>query len=132
YRGRLWSYLLPPGWRELKHTTIADVAARQYVAAYENALTDIKRVPQELVTEITYESLVSRPVPVIEALLEDLRLPPSAEVVSMASDLSKHEVQVNSPPRPDKWKQRADEVARIFPTISPTTRRLGYKDTLDL
>lgn len=132
YRGRLWSYLLPPGWRELKHTTIADVAARQYVAAYENALTDIKRVPQELVTEITYESLVSRPVPVIEALLEDLRLPPSTEVVSMASDLSKHEVQVNSPPRPDKWKQRADEVARIFPTISPTTRRLGYKDTLDL
>jgi len=132
YRGRLWSYLLPPGWRDLKHTTIADVAARQYVSAYETALTDIQRVPKGFVTEVAYESLVRRPVPVIEALLEELHLPSSGDVISMASDLSKHEVQANSPPRPDKWKQRADEITRIFPTISPTARRLGYEGRLDL
>jgi hypothetical protein len=132
YRGRLWSYLLPPNWRDLKGTTIADVAARQYVASYETALADMERVPNGSFVELTYESLVDQPLEETKRLLDLLALPHSDEVIAMASNLSAHQVQVNSPPRVDKWKERGDEIGRIFPIIAPTTQKLGYESTLDL
>ncbi|MGH2702419.1 MAG: sulfotransferase family protein [Actinomycetota bacterium] len=132
YRGRLWSYLLPAGWRDLMGTTIADVAAHQYVASYETALSDMEKVPGGSIVELTYESLVAQPVEEIERLLDFLALPHSDEVIAMASNLPAHQVQVNSPPRPDKWRERGDEIGRIFPIIAPTTQKLGYASTLDL
>lgn len=132
YRGHLWSYLLVPQWRDLKGTTIAEVAAHQYVASYETALSDMEMVPAGSIVEVTYESLVAQPVKEIERLLEFLALDHSDEVIAMASNLPAHQVQVNSPPRPDKWRERSDEIGRIFPIIAPTTQKLGYASRLDL
>jgi hypothetical protein len=60
------------------------------------------------------------------ALLRDLDLPPSTTVMEMALDLGSHQVQTNSPPRPDKWKDRGLEIDRVWYTMEPTMRRLGY------
>lgn len=132
YRGHLWSYLLPPGWRNLKNTTIADVAAHQYAASYETALSDLEKAPSGSVVVLTYESLVAQPVQEIERVLDSLGLSHSSDVIAMASNLSAHQVQANSPPRPNKWRERQDEIQRIFPIISSTTQRLGYETRLDL
>jgi len=132
YRGHLWSYLLPPAWRDFKTTTIADVAAHQYASSYETTLTDKEEIPIGSIIELTYESLVAQPVQEIESLLDFLGLPPSDEVISMASNLPAHHVQVNSPPRPDKWRERSEEIERIFPLIAPTMQKLGYESSLDL
>lgn len=132
YRGRLWSYLLPPDWRDLQGTSFADVAARQYVASYETALSDLRELPSTRVIELSYESLVAQPVEAIGRLLDALELNHSDDVLDMASHLSSHQVQTNSPPRPDKWRERADEIGRILPLIAPTTQKLGYESTPDL
>ncbi len=132
YRGHLWSYLLPPEWRALRRTTIADVAARQYVASYETALADLGESGTQSVVELTYEDLVARPVEEMKRLHEAIGLPPSDDVLAMAANLSGHQVQTNSPPRPDKWRDRADEIGRILPQIAPTTQKLGYESTPDL
>jgi hypothetical protein len=126
YRGRLWSYVLPRGWRRWSDTTIAEVAAAQYVASYETALDDIGARPHLHCVEVVFEELLANPLPETARLLEALELRPSPRVMEMASNLGAHPVQANSPPRPEKWRDRADEIARVLPSIAPTMARLGY------
>lgn len=125
YKGNLWSYLLPPDWRDLRYKTFADVAARQYVASYETALHDIRELGASVV-EVSYEALIAEPVDEMGRLLRFLQLDDSRDVMAMAANLSRHQVQTNSPPRPDKWRERASEIRRIVPIIAPTMEELGY------
>lgn len=126
YSGHMWSYILPEGWREWTETTVADVAAFQYASSYDTALVDLKARDARSVVEITYEDLVARPVEEVARLLEALELGPSTAVMEVAGNLSAYPVVANSPPRPEKWRDRADEIARIMPRIAPTMERLGY------
>lgn len=127
YRGDRWSYVLPPGWREVANTTFADVAALQYRASYDTALEDLAALPSSRVVEIKFEDLLDHPIENTEMLLDRLGLGPADAVMEMASNLSAHPVQTNSPPDPDKWRAREDEINRIMPTIAPTMARLGYE-----
>ena len=126
YQGNFWSYLLPPGWRNVAHTSIAEVAALQYVSSYETALNDLALLDEEKVTELSFEELLAEPVLHSEGLLDALGLKPSASVMAMATNLTAHPVQTNSPPRPDKWRERASEIAPVLDRIAPTMERLGY------
>jgi len=126
YQGRFWSYLLPPGWRQVADTSIAEVAALQYVASYETALDDLAQIDEDRVIELSFEQLLSEPVTHSERLLEALDLVPSAGVSSMAANLTAHPVQANSPPRPDKWRERAGEIEPVLERFAPTMERLGY------
>ncbi len=131
YQGNLWCYMLPPRWRDLVDKSIPEIAARQYVASYEMALNDLSLIPPGRVATISYEALVSRPVEVVSDLLTALDLAPSTAVSVMANDLSAHQVQTNSPPRPDKWRSRIEEIRKVMPLIAPTMERLGYDTSLD-
>ena len=126
YSGHMWSYILPEGWREWTETTVADVAAFQSASSYDTALVDLRARDARSVVEITYEDLVARPVEEVARLLEALGLGPSPAVMEVAGNLSAYPVVANSPPRPEKWRDRADEIARIMPRIAPTMERLGY------
>jgi hypothetical protein len=126
YRGRLWSYVLPEGWRRWADTSFAEVAAFQYASSYSTALDDFAARPELPLTEVVFEDLLDDPRGVTRRLLEDLELPHSDRVMDMAANLGAHPVQTNSPPRPEKWRDRADEIARVLPLIAPTMERLGY------
>jgi LPS sulfotransferase NodH len=126
YSGHMWSYILPEGWREWSETTIADIAAFQYASSYDTALLDLTAQPPRSVVEISYEDLIGRPVEEVSRLLEALELAPSSAVMEVAGNLSAYPVVANSPPRPEKWRDRADEISRIMPRIAPTMERLGY------
>jgi LPS sulfotransferase NodH len=126
YHGRLWSYVLPPEWRRVANASIADVAALQYVSSYDMALDDFADERGPSCHEVVFEELLARPTEVTAALLEAVDLPASARVMEMASNLGAHPVQANSPPRPEKWRDRADLIARVLPQIAPTMERLGY------
>ncbi len=126
YTGHMWSYILPEDWRQWTHSTVADVAAFQYSSSYDTALTDLAARPADSVVDVSYEDLVGSPVETVGRLLEALELPPSDEVMEVAGNLSAYPVVANSPPRPEKWRDRADEIARVMPRIAPTMERLGY------
>ncbi|MBA2313227.1 MAG: sulfotransferase [Actinobacteria bacterium] len=132
YKGRFWCYLLPPGWRDWSHSSIPEVAALQYVSSYETALADLAHIPKERILELRFEDLLARPEMEIARILEGLGLPPSKAVTAMASNLGAHPVQTTSPPRPDKWRDREDQIRPIMPLIAPTMAKLGYDTTLEL
>ena len=131
YKGNLWCYMLPQNWRELTETSIPEIAAHQYVASYQTALDDLESIPTERVVTVSYEDIVTRPMDAMDRLLASLDLAPSEEVASMAGNLDAHPVQANSPPRPDKWRGRIDQIRRVMPVMAPTMERLGYDTDLD-
>jgi hypothetical protein len=128
YRGRLWSFVLPPGWRDWATTSIAEVAAFQYASSYDIALPDAAALGPGRVVELRFEDFLARPVEETARLLDALELPSSDAVRAVAADLGGNVVQSNSPPRADKWRQRGDRIAAVLPLIEPTMRRLGYDD----
>lgn len=134
YHGRMWSYILPPGWRERSRSSIAEVAALQYIASNETALDDREQLPMDRLVEITFEDLLARPVLEVGRLLECLDLSPSELVMERARHLHEHPVGAITPPRPDKWRDRADQIGRVLPQLLPTMARLGYEGhtSLDL
>ncbi|MFN2557324.1 MAG: sulfotransferase [Nitriliruptorales bacterium] len=134
YRGRLWSYILPPGWRERARSSFAEVAALQYVRSNETALVDRQYLPAGSWVEVAFERLVAEPVLEVSRLLERFDLPPSERVLDRARHLNEHPVGAVSPPRPEKWRDRAHEIGRIIPQLKATTVRLGYEGhtSLDL
>ena len=105
---------------------VAEVTALQYRACYEAVLDDLAAIDPAAVNEISFEDLLARPTEETRRLLEGLGLPPSRAVMDMASNLGAHPVQTNSPPRPEKWRDRAADIARVLPRIAPTMERLGY------
>ena len=131
YKGRLWSYVLPPGWRDRANTSIAEVAALQYTASYDTALADLSALAPASVVELKFEDLLREPVPTVTALLDRLELPGSERLLDMALNLGAHPVQVTSAPRPEKWRDRAGEIMRVLPQIAPTMTRLGYDTSID-
>lgn len=129
YKGRMWSYLLPEGWRALVGTTIATVAATQYASAYNTALADLERLgARHQIVEVAYEDLVAESPTVANRLLHQLDLPDSDDVMKVASDLGAYPVVANTPPRPDKWRSRSDQLRPVVPIFADTMRRLGYED----
>lgn len=127
YRGRLWSYILPPGWRGRSRSSLADVAALQYIASNETALADREQLPPDSWVEIAFEDLLAQPVLEVTRLLECLDLPPSERVTETARRLHENPVGAITPPRPGKWRDRAHEINRVLPQLTPVMARLGYE-----
>jgi Sulfotransferase family len=127
YDGRLWSFILPPGWRDLVGTSIADVAAFQYASSCEHVLADGAALPEGTFVEVSYETLVTDPGREAERLLDALELPRSGAVSDFATNLASHKAASISPPRPEKWRDREEEVTRVLDRIAPAMARLGYE-----
>jgi Sulfotransferase family len=127
YRSRLWSYLLPPGWRAVTKTSIPHVAAFQYASSYDIFLDDVKGLSSGKVVEVMFEQILRSPVREVSALLERLELPRSEGVLNVARNLDQFPMNSLSPPRPGKWRDRAHEIEAVLPRIAPTMARLGYE-----
>jgi hypothetical protein len=127
YRGRLWSYILPPGWREYASTSIAEVSAFQYIASNEAGISARHSVNPRSFVEVAFEELLARPVDEMRRLMEQLELTRSAAVLETATDIDSHQVGTISAPHPDKWRSRAADIAHVLPRLAPTMARLGYE-----
>ena len=123
-----WSFVLVPGWRELRTAPVEEICARQYVACNEAVLAARERMDGSRWVDIAYEELVASPVEEVGRLYEELGLAftPSAE--SFARTLARNvSATALTPPKAGKWRvQNAEAVARVLPLCADTERRLGY------
>jgi hypothetical protein len=126
YRGRYWSYILPPRWRALRDSSIPEVAAMQYVASNEIAIADSVDISDEAVVPVTYEDLTRDPAYEARRILERLELPASDAVLGFARDLAARHVGSISAPSSEKWRRRQSEIERVGELFRPTSERLGY------
>jgi hypothetical protein len=126
--GRFWSFVLVPGWRELRHAQLEEICAAQYVACNETVLEARAGIDEERWVDLSYEELVASPVEELRALFARLELDFVHEAERFAADLPRASGPTAlTPARPDKWReQNAREIERILPVVAKTELKLGY------
>jgi Sulfotransferase family len=125
--GRTWSFVLVPGWRDLRHAALEEVCARQYVECNEAMLTARAELDLSETADVSYEDLVARPTDEVQRLFEELGLSFTGEAAAFAAALPHTPLNSVTPPRPEKWRtENPAEIGRILPLVAATERRLGY------
>jgi hypothetical protein len=126
--GNLWSFVLVPGWRELRSASLEEVCARQYVACNEAALAARAAIDRSRWIDLLYEDLTRSPADEVARVYERLGLAFNDDVARLAAELNRTpSATALTAPRPDKWReQNPVEIARILPLVAETERRLGY------
>ncbi len=126
--GNRWSYVLIPGWRDLRHARLEEICARQYIACNEAALQARDGVDPSRWHDVSYEELVGSPVATSKRIFDGLGLAFTPEVEEFAAALHRNPgPTVLSQPKPEKWRdQNRVEIERIVPLVEPTEKRLGW------
>jgi hypothetical protein len=124
--GDIWSFVLIPGWRELRSAPLEEVCARQYVVCNEAALAAREQLAPERWLDLAYEDLAASPVEELRGLFERLGLEFTSGVERFAAELPRTPGPTAlTPPKQEKWReQNPAEVERILPTVAPIERRL--------
>ncbi|HXF98404.1 MAG TPA: sulfotransferase [Gaiellaceae bacterium] len=126
--GPLWSFVLIPGWRELKAAPLEEICARQYVACNEAVLAARAELGLSQWVDVAYEDLVASPAEELRRVYRELELPFTARAHAHALRLTRKAAPTSlTPPRPGKWRDENPEaVARVLPLTADVERRLGY------
>jgi hypothetical protein len=126
--GNRWSFVLIPGWRDLRSAPLEEICARQYIACNEEVLRARDAVEGSRWHEVAYEELMSAPVETARNLFERLDLVVSPSVEEYARALpGRPAFTTLTPPRPNKWQTlNGPAVERVLPLLEPVGRRLGY------
>ena len=127
--GDRWSFVLVPGWRELRKASLEEICARQYIACNEAVLDAREAIDPARWLEVAYEELVREPATVLDIVYGRLGLTFGAEAKRFASSLADNLAATTlTAPRSDKWReQNPDLVERIRPLVASTEHRLGYR-----
>ena len=126
--GERWSFVLVPGWRELRDAPLEQVCARQYVTCNEAVLDARAAHDADRWVDVAYEDLVAAPVDEVRRVFGAVGVAVTPAVEAFAASLDRRPAATAvTPPRRDKWRdQNAAAVERILPLVEETERRLGY------
>ena len=126
--GNQWSFTLIPGWRDLRHASLEEICARQYVVSNEAVLDARELVEDARWIDVRYEEVVASPLEELGRIYAKLGLELAPEERSYAEALDRNVSRTAlSPPREEKWRERhAEAIERILPLTAETERRLGY------
>ena len=125
--GERWSFVLVPGWRELRDAPLEVICAQQYIACNEAVLAARERIPSERWIDVAYDRLVAEPESELTRIHAALGLTfgdaARAEAVRL---LRTPAATALTPPRPEKWRdENGEAIERILPLVEPTERRLA-------
>jgi hypothetical protein len=122
YPSRIWRYILPPGWRDLQGSELAEVATVQYERSLDAAIAH----RDLLDATVKYEDLVANPVETVESLLARLGLSSDDAVRRAAREVPDVPRGSISAPRPDKWREVEADLQPYLPRIHSSMESWGY------
>lgn len=114
-----WCFLLPPGWREMRGKSLAEIAAFQWRASNDAIIEDLARVPQVRRCAISYRQLIDDPQGTMEKLCRFAGIADDAAPARLSLSRT-----VLTPPDPEKWRQHEAGIEPLMPTIAATCSRI--------
>ena len=120
-----WSLARPAGWEDHLDDPLPAKAAFQWTACNRAALDGLATVDPARVLRLSYESLLADPGGWAERLCAFAEVDLDPAVVRYARELPTARSTISAP-RPDKWRERADELAPVLPSLDPLMAELGY------
>jgi hypothetical protein len=119
WRGRPWSFLLVPGWRDLIGEPLAAVAAQQWRRTQDTLLDDFAAIAPHRVHALRYRDFVADPARHVAEICAFAGLGWD-RVVPSTLPLSRHTV---SAPHADKWRRHEVAMAPCLPQLRATDER---------
>lgn len=125
--GDRWSFVLVPGWRDLRAASLEEICAHQYVEC-NRAVLDARATSAASWVDVAYENLVASPGDELRRVFAELGLPFADPAARFARNLAdRHSATSVSAPQRDKWRERNEAaIERVASQLAPTERRLGY------
>jgi len=126
--GRRWSFVLIPGWRELRNAPLEVICARQYAVCNLAVLAARERIAPDRWSEVSYERLVEDPTGQLQRLHEELGLRFDDAARAAAARLTATPAPTSlTPPRAGKWRtENRETVERVLPLVADVERRLRH------
>ena len=126
--GNTWSFVLVPGWRDLRAAPLEEICARQYIACNEAVLEARSGMDPSRWVDVRYEQLLSSPVAELERIHDELGLRFTGDARRHAEALGTATAATAvTSPRNEKWRdQNPEAIARVAPLFAAAERRLGY------
>lgn len=125
--GRRWSFVLVPGWRELRTASLEEICAHQYVEC-NRAVLDARASSTASWVDLTYEDLIASPADELRRVYGELGLSFTAAAELFAGELAdrRSATSVTAPQR-EKWRERNEAaIERVALQLQAMERRLGY------
>ena len=125
--GDSWSFVLVPGWRELRAAPLEEICAHQYLECNRTVL-DARETSTASWVDLTYEDLVASPVDELRRIYGELGLSFTHAVERFAEELADRRSATSlTAPQRDKWRERNEAaIGRITPQLQALERQLGY------
>lgn len=117
--GRPWHFLLTPGWRDIVHAPLPELAAAQWATTTSILLDSLERLDAGRWVVARYDDLVEAPQREIERLcaLLGLRWDQSLE-----ENLPFSKSTISAPHR-EKWRAHEREIEAVWPRIEAVAAR---------
>lgn len=119
WRGTPWSLLLVPGWRDLAQLPLADIVAHQWAATTTILLDDLEAIADDRIVSTDYADIVATPQHSVATLCAGLGI---GWDVALGDSLPLSPTVV-SQPKPDKWRDNAVEIERVWPIVAAVDAR---------
>jgi hypothetical protein len=119
-----WSLLLPPGWRDMKGRSLAEIAAWQWRATNAQVIDDLEILPPERWTVVQYADLIREPAGTVGKLYEFLGMAVDPALAKHLSEPLPPARYTLTTPAADKWRANEADIAGVLPSVQTTWDRL--------
>lgn len=112
---RGWCFLLPLGWRDMIGKSLAEIAQFQWRVSNETIIKDLRKLPRERCTTVSYEALLAKPQQELNRLLSFAGIESTDH--SHENFAAKPSSTTLSAPRQDKWKLSKVTIEPLLPEL---------------
>ncbi|NND00769.1 MAG: hypothetical protein HKN85_11365 [Gammaproteobacteria bacterium] len=109
-----WSHLLIPGWQALRHSSLAEIVARQWLVTNQTILDDLQQLPAARWCTIDYDSLLADTDQELRRLCHFSEVIYGPRLAQLASQPLKYSKYTLSAPRKDKWQINEAELTPVL------------------
>jgi|GEM_PF-119716 len=113
-----WHFLLPPGWRELRNASLAEIAAWQWLAANQYTLDDLQALPRSHWFALSYQTLIQHPQQSVQALRDFARWDWDERIAARVAQALPVSHMTLSAPCSEKWQRHEHEMRTILPGLA--------------
>lgn len=119
-----WSLLLPPDWKNMLDEPLVSICARQWIAANEFIMGDLRACDKDRYTTIDYQQLTDDPHQVVDDICDFANIKFDKYLRErLASDLPMSRY-TQTVPDPEKWKNNEREISSACDLFNPTWEKI--------
>jgi hypothetical protein len=119
-----WSFLLPPGFEQLRGKSLEEVVAFQWQAVNQFILDDLGSLPAECWTALSYAELLEDTPATIERLCRFAEVPFDDGLRAYCGQELHHSRYTMTPPKAGKWRRNEAMIERVMEGLQPIIARI--------